>query len=311
MDKEMKRALEQKLNRLGEQWFALGKIGNEGVRKRLELEIAETLFQCFVPGYSGTDSTLRAWEENLLAAISYFWSEKFQNFNPEKGTLCAYVTFHLKKLKVKAYYADFDGKPETIIEDNGKPKKVKVPYLSTETPIAGDGEKPLYIGDMFATSEQAEDAIIWDWFKMDQNLLEYFLLMSSLDQRLEKKQNNDRRRRYFTLFFTDAILYILDSTGVVQCLRQHERDVLHTMELPFVDHLKVRPCQTLDEMEETPLKRIEELIPHPKQPGPTELPLLEEVYRVYLGVAKSRVSEMMTAYRSFVEQQLVWAERPI
>ena len=305
----------QRLNRLGEEWFAARKSQEEDVCLRLTAEIFTLAYEIFSPSRNVANRTFEHQDElgkpNRAAVLSDFFVKKFNAFDPNRGPLNKYMYAQLNYLAEALYRKDFGVRKNTSKKKQDEeqqcqdePKYLKNPSL--DAPFGKDSAE----GD---TKQKHVEDEGWeapgDGIEFNERVVEVITLIASLPQKLHGRANNPDRLNYFRMFFTDGMVAAIHVTGACAEYIRHERDMFEAMKLPFLDFFMLDICRTTVEVLNTGLKLYGDVIPG----GPmTELqsPLPADVYRKYLleqegkQIGDTALSNQRKAYRDFLRQML-------
>jgi hypothetical protein len=288
-DEEKK--LWERVDRLGEQWYALPAAGNEGAKKALEAEIFGLLFRLYQK------------QPDRQEALAAFFLQDWPRFDPAKSKLSTYVTGRLQHRVADRRRKDLGSRRVTTVDPaTGEKQRVWRDLEPLDATGAAEDEQPSLLettADTHAEDPQAR-------LDADATAMELLTLMLHLSERLPGRANNPVRVNYFRLFFTDGVAALLHQQTAPAAYCRHERDLFTAMKVPFLDYFLAQPCRTVGEVAGCALKPYGQLAAG-RGPEAPKQPLPNDVYTTYLAkiegytATAAAVSQQRTAFQKLRE----------
>ncbi len=270
------------LNELADAWYHLPP-GNEAIRQRKEEQLFAGALELLPP--------------RLTSALGRFWLEDWRRFDPKKGTFSSYVCSQLNFRREDIRREDLDLKRKELVDpETGEVKTRHVRRnTSLNTPVG--------------TQKEGEGAVLADTLPDPVKVHDRVgagLLLLALALKLQARLSTDTAgpKRYFPLFFTDGVTYLIQEEGTLELNAREEREIFASMRLAFLDFFTQRECRTLADLSQTPIKPYGALVKG-RQMKETSLPLPDDVFTAYLKqveqhpVSLSAVSQQRKAYKKF------------
>lgn len=275
----------QKLKRFDEvarQWKTTPPEGNEALRENLRNEL-------FVLGFDLFDDKSNGFLDTFIS----FFAEKF---DPDRQDASHYFNFVMSRRRHED--ENVIKKAESLEENAGGSENDKGSKYS-------NAERKLNKRSLEEGSDTVADDIYFD-----DTLVTLTALILTMHTRLKGKENNEKRRNYFRMFFTDGIVYALQSTYELPKYERRERELFEAMHIRFMDFFLTARCRTVAEVSVCGTKRHGEMVDGADM-GEVGHPLPNDVYRAYFKKMENTeinsdgsISNQRDAYEKFLRSNL-------
>lgn len=258
----------EKLNRLCGEYCSL-KQEDAAAKMALKQEIFKTAFELF-PRYADY--------------FGWFFEEYWKRYDHEKynGNAYNYFLYGLGKSKKKQRDKDWGVHRRTIKNsetgEKGTIRITNVPiYTENEEgemePIDNEGLKTPDGSTEIIENDDVEDIII-----------AHFGLIINFWNHFKGHAANDNKFRWYQIFYTeDTTCAVKKELGVHPRLLKHEREIFQAIRKTYLDFYMKHECRTLDELFNTHLKTIAEILPgHARGNEEIPLPLQAKISVAYL-----------------------------
>jgi hypothetical protein len=192
--------------------------------------------------------------------------EALQKYDPAKGPFSHYFKFLLKKRSTDAYRQSEKHAPAAF---------------SLDAPFPEDNGLTLmdFVEDPRAEIEGTGATVGYVYDELTAQILNFA-------ERRTGRENNEKRRMWYRIFYTEDITNAAKS---VRLNLWHERDAFSAMELAYLDYYMQKPCRTLRQIEDVPLKPYQEVVPDRSaelRDQETPIPIPADVSIAYLDLCK-------------------------
>lgn len=287
MQKDKEKAKER-LNQLGQEWYALRTGGNEAACQRVV-----------------NDVFLLAYELFSSDALAEFFLTDWEKFDPGQRSLYGYMKQRLPLRERSMRREDLGLHRVTVEDEQGQKHKKWVGNGSLDVPVdeqEGGATRGELIADAGAEEPLAE-------IEMNDSLVQLLDLIHLLPQRLSGRQNNPARLNYFRMFFTDGISAAIQKENgtAIAVYQRHERELFEAMKLSFLDFYTVKTCREVKELSACPVKKHGEMVEGKAMEPIKTRPLPGDVYITYLQKKEnytaraSALSMQRAAYTEFMK----------
>ncbi len=242
-----KKELEIEMDQKALEWYALDE-KTDGARRRSLWNDIFTLAMC---RYSLTDSKKNELEEDpciledkILDMIVY----TINKYDPSKGKLSHFMSMVERYRKIDSYN-------ETHSSKNGYISK----ELSYDQEIENDEGDNIPMVDTFASDERVEDIVV-SGDNTASMVEELFTLVYGVMSGMKKHETP--RCRWFRIFYTENITDLLNKYSE-QCQDvevRHERDVMRTLNIDYLDFYMSEPCECIDDIKNFGLKLYDDIL---------------------------------------------------
>lgn len=280
----------EELNLKAVEWYEAKNVnGNEALAKKLLNDICIDLY---------TMQEFKKYQNEISTFFMYM-----HNFNPEKADFVTFAKFKMGKIAKTAFRKDKD--MQTIKDENGEKKLIQHKRLdsydeSDETSIAFSN----IVSDK--KSQKAYDKIDNE---VESVVIELVSIILNMNDRLYGKQNNEKRKNYIKIFFTDYMSSYLKSKDTVDVYIKHERDVINSILLDFLNFFTIQNCETVKQIQMSDVKKYGDIVLG-RDMKPVKQPLPNDVLIQYfeqmknLSVSSAAISQQKGFFHEFMKDNL-------
>ncbi len=278
------------LDGLGEEWCSLQGEGNEAARAAVQERVFILAYQLFA---------------KQADALGKFFLGDWQHFDAQKGSLSKFIRYRLDRRMMDMENEDQQRMPADVYDEmQDRVVRKEVPLESVNRPIGEEGQT---LEDIL----EEDSAPMEDSYVVDDAICELIVLVLNLQHQLSGRANNPTRIQYFRMFFTANVTGYLLEEGVPGVLARREQDVLHALDLHFLDYVMAELCRSLIAIAMSRLKHYGELVDGRPMEEETPLPIPLDVYQTYSlrhdgkKVGVSAISMQWKAYRLFLRSRIL------
>ena len=295
------------LNDLGTRWIKRNK-ENQTECNDLENEIFELIFQIYKKAKKIDD-------------LSTFFLKYWNKFETSEMTLSEYVNSRLNYSKKLDDFKDAGGHTKKVeadakldygevisTEKNGK-KTITVYDVSLNLPVinnSGDKDGMELMDTKSDNSDYYND--FFERENFNETVLHAINIMLDIESHLSGKSKNEKSILYKKMFHTEAVSSLCHN-GVITEDYPHERELIETLKLTFLDYYTLKECRVIKEIQQSPLKRLFEISEEdPEDKSEAKLPLKQGVIKTYLKkhegmeVSDGAISQQRKKYYEFTKE---------
>ncbi len=297
-----------RLNELGRKWHERNRKDTYGC-KELEKKIFESVYDIYK-------------NAKKLDDLSTFFLRYWEKYDTSEMVLYEYVNSRLNYSKLLDDYHDAGGhtitvesKDDEITEEGStsknKKKKTTIYPGSLNERVGnntGDNEGSELQDIQRDKSDHYEEFMEQE--TIDETVLHAITIMLNLEDHLSGKSKNDKSILYKKMFHTEAVSTLCHH-GIITDDYPHERELIETLKLTFLDYYTLKKCRLITEIRRSPLKQL--FVISEEDPGDTseaKLPLKQGVIKTYLKkregmeVSDGAISQQRKKYYEFTKEYI-------
>ena len=294
------------LNDFGKSWLKRN-IDNQAECNELENKIFELIFQIYKKAKKIDD-------------LSTFFLKYWKKFETSDMPLSEYVHSRLNYSKRLDDFKDAGGHTkkveadeelnygEVISTDKSGKKTIAVYNTSLDLPVtnSGDNDGMKLLDTQSDNSDHYNDFFEREHF--DETVLHAINIMLDIESHLSGKSKNEKSILYKTMFHTEAVSSLCHN-GIITEDYPHERELIETLKLTFLDYYTLEECRAIKNIRQSPLKRLFEISEEdPEDKSEAKLPLKQGVIKTYLKkhegmeVSDGAISQQRKKYYEFTKE---------
>ena len=236
----------QRLDELGEEWYAIDRETSPAEKKTRFSEIIEIVFKLWVPESFDGNKTVNAFDPNSIdkkeKILIDLLGEVDRGFDPSKGSLSGFISFRLNRRKNgKGKMMDRNTVPASSLTNHDGSEMDLETYLALS-------EKDV---DYFQPIQPQLNAEAVEKLQLALEIMEQTFLLQE-----PTKKISESKKRIYQLFFSSRLIDIAKMQVIRDGLR-HEREFVSHANQKFFVFCYDSDRQiyvSLDELEDTPLK---------------------------------------------------------
>ena len=255
-DREKRKKLEERLNKLGEEWYAIDSEASPAEKKNKYDEIVVAVYKLFVPASFSSeenfDKTISDSTDKKLNILYYIlYKNRLKNFDPSVRPLSHYISYIFKRRD------DSSDWKSSFKSAGSKKDKNTLPASSLTNSEGNEIDLESYLAlvekdiDCFQTIQPQLDAEAVEKLHFALEIMEQTFLLQE-----PAKKISESKKRIYQLLFSSRLIDIAKMQVIRNGLK-HEREFMsHANHKFFVfcfDSKRQRYV-SLNELEDTPLK---------------------------------------------------------